>query len=143
VNDQRNPELERLWALAQVEETQRRMHSGQIGKDEGKALIRRLGVDNQIVTSETSMVVMQEDAFQASGIDRRNARRVAVEQKAQAAASLPSQGSLPPPSHRVDAKQPAFGLRAPSLGGGSAGPWGLIGLMLLLVLRFLRRQPRA
>jgi Ca-activated chloride channel family protein len=143
--DGRNPEIERLWALASVDDTERRMQAGLTSENEGKAAIRRLGVENQIVTRETSMVVMQEDAFQSRGIDRRNARRVAEEQKAQAAASSPLQGSLPPPAYRVDSKQPAFGMHAPSLGGGhggAAGPWGLLGLALLGALRWVRRQPR-
>ncbi|MCK5923000.1 MAG: hypothetical protein KAG66_18805, partial [Methylococcales bacterium] len=77
-----HPEIERLWAFAKI----------QALKDEADLLDDRSDVDQAItdlaveyglVTENTSMVVMREQAFLERAIDRKNARRVATEHTAQ------------------------------------------------------------
>lgn len=113
--DEENPELERLWALNRIEEIQVRTDAGLADPVESNTAIRDLGVKYQIVTDETSMLVLNDAAFARRGIDRRNKARVAVEQAAQSVRS-----QAPARNYRVDASKPAFPGLAPRLGGGGA-----------------------
>jgi Ca-activated chloride channel homolog len=123
--DTDNPEIERLWALDRVEMTEDLMNAGLIDEEKGKAVIRKIGVDYQIVTDETSMLVLSDKDFARYNIDRKNKQRLAVEEEArtrkasQATKSYRSSGSM-------------FHFSAPSLGGGGA----IDPLSLLLSLVF-------
>jgi Ca-activated chloride channel family protein len=109
-----HPELERLWALARIEEIEDLANAGLLDAREAKHAIRDLGVAHQLVTDETAMVVLPDEAFERHGVERRNRERVAREHAAQA-----RRAATPVASHRIDASQPAFDRPAPSLGGGS------------------------
>jgi Ca-activated chloride channel homolog len=111
--DRDNPELERLWALAEIEKIQSLERTGQMPPSESENAIRDLGLSYQIVTDYTSMVVLSDSAFADRGIERRNQARIAREQQAQATKS-----QQPVKYYRVDEKKPAFKFKAPSLGGG-------------------------
>jgi Ca-activated chloride channel family protein len=139
--DTDNPEIERLWALNRMEMIEDKQHPGLMPQDEGKYAIAQLGIAYQLVTDETSMVLLSDEAFAKRGIDRRNQKRVAEERRAQTVRS-----SQPPKSHRVDEAAPMFQHPAPSIGsgGGGSGPVGPLFVVGLLVLRRLKsRNKRA
>ena len=123
-----NPEIERLWAFAAIEDLMLDMEDfGE--KADAKQAVVDLAVQNGLVTPYTSMVVMREERFAARGVERRNATRVATEQaaSAQRAAQAPQQT-------RVDAAQPMFTAPAPTYAprSGGGGALGLPGLLLAL-----------
>ena len=137
------PELERLWALAQIEDVGRRRDAGLLPASEAETSIRDLGLGYQLVTEETSMVVLTEEAFLEHDIERRNRDRVAREHAAQtrrhAAAIQPT---------RADEAQPTFDRTAPrpsSGGGGGSGavdPLSLLAMAGLAGLGLARRRRR-
>ena len=116
-----NPEIERLWALNQIELIEVKENAGQLPEHEAKTAIRDLGLQYQIVTDHTSMLVLADEAFQKHGIERRNQQRVAVEHAAQAA-----QANQPPRNNRIDQPQPAFDKSAPHVGNGGGNGGGAI-----------------
>jgi Ca-activated chloride channel family protein len=111
--DTANPELERLWALAMIEQIESRERIGEMPPSESENAIADLGLTYQIVTDHTSMVVLSDGVFAERGIERRNQTRVAREQQARAVKS-----QQPAQSYRIDEQKPAFRFKAPSLGGG-------------------------
>jgi Ca-activated chloride channel family protein len=127
--DKDNPEIERLFALDRVEKVEMLRDMGSLEEGEAKKAIQGLGLAYQLVTDETSMVVLSDEAFGRHGIARTNKERVALESTAQAARS-----SQPVRSYRVDEAAPAFPGKSPRLGGGGGGgggggavdPWGLL-----------------
>ncbi len=130
--DTLHPEIERLWALARIDDMQTKTDAGLLSPGESEQVITSLGVDYQIVTDYTSMVVLNDEVFAERGIERRNQKRVARERQAQVL-----RASKPAQSNRVDQKQQMFPQRAPRSGGGGAiDPLtgaiaaGLAGLML-------------
>jgi len=140
-----HPELERLWALARIEEIEALQRTGLMDGAEGDSAVQDLGVAYQIVTDHTSMVVMADAAFQEHGVERRNRDRVSAESDARARRS-----AQPVQRARVDSAEPMFGgRRAPAAGSGGngggsgAGAFGLLEALLLLfgggTLFFLRR----
>ena len=145
-----NPELERLWAMDRIEDIQHRMDIGQADASEGAQAIADLGVAYQLVTDETSMVVLSDEAFDRHGIDRRNRDRTALEHTAQA-----TKASAPVRSYRVDEQQPAFPERAPrpdwsggngggsGSGGGALDPWTLALVTGAAAYALRRRRDRA
>jgi Ca-activated chloride channel family protein len=125
--DTKNPELERLWALATIEKIESQERIGQMPPPESENAIRDLGLSYQIVTDYTSMVVLSDSAFAERGIERHNQTRIAREQQARATKS-----KQPVKSHTVDAKKPAFKFKAPSLGGGGGAIDPLTGGLAIL-----------
>ena len=130
-----NPEIERLWALAAIEETM------EVIRDKGETGARRnkiveLGTEYSLVTDYTSMVVLDEAEMEGLGMDRRNARRVEKERKAQEQRAL-----KPVKNYRVDRKPVGGGMfgnaSSPGIGTGPVGPL-FIGLAC-----WLRRKKRA
>ena len=115
--DGENPEIERLWALDQVERIETRDLAGELDHEEASAAIRDLGVAYQIVTDETSMLVLSDEAFAARGIERRNRERTTRERAART-----TRAAAPARQRRADTERPMFGHRAPSLGGGALDP---------------------
>jgi Ca-activated chloride channel family protein len=138
-----NPEIERLWALNKIETIQARIDRGQVLEGEGESAIADLGVAYQLVTDQTSMLVLGDQAFVDNGIDRANKKRVANERSAQAARS-----SQAPRSYRVDSNsQPAFKGNAPttrgasSRGGGAVDPISLaLGMCVAFAFWTTRRK---
>jgi Ca-activated chloride channel family protein len=116
-----HPELERIWALDRIESLETQRDSGLADGAEVEAAIRDLGLDYQLVTDFTSMVVLSDQAFADRGIERRNGRRIGLERAAQA-----RRAKAPAVSSRVDRSQPMFDRPAPSVrpkrrsGGGGA-----------------------
>ncbi len=137
------PEIERLWAMNQIETIQYKTNIGEASPQEGKKAIEDIGVAYQLVTDETSMVVLSDAVFSQYGIERRNKARTDVEHQAQ---SVRSQS--PVRANRVDAQSPMFPHAAHGLGGGGGAIdpvsasilFGLIGIGLLP--RKNRAKPR-
>ncbi len=82
--DKELPELERLWAMARVEDLKRARDEGRTPEAQANEAIAALGVATQIVTDQTSMVLLSDSRFQARGIERKNQARLAIESTAQA-----------------------------------------------------------
>lgn len=129
-----NPEIERLWAFAAIEDIQRSIADFGEKPDLRQAIVD-LATGHGLVTDYTSMLVVSDAAFARHGIARDNQARLATETAAQ---DLRSQQAVK--SRRVDVQQPMYpGTRA-SHGGGNLG---LFGLLLLLPLAWLARPSKA
>lgn len=130
-----NPELERLWAYATIQELQREADNFGDDGDLRSAMVD-LALEYDLVTDHTSMVVLREEIFERYGIDRSNAKRREIERMAQA-----QRAQQPPKSNRVDGSKPMFGNDSrPSVGGsgaGALGPW-----LVLLLIPLLLAIPR-
>ena len=141
---ERNPEIERLWAYASINDMQTMIDY--LGDDsEYRQSITDLAIDHGMVTDYTSMVVMREEQMAARGIKQSNRdRRQRETQAAGTRASNPIQNT------KADQQQPAFsGSRAsyqapsggnhssgsPSFGGGAAS-WMIALLLIIGMLRF-------
>ncbi len=122
--DTENPEIERLWALDQVEEIGARADAGLLPQAEARAAIRDLGLAYQLVTDHTSMVILSDSSFESRGIERRNRTRVAAERAAQAL-----RGGQPIRSRQVD-KSPMFDRPSATLGGEGKSGGGAFGQLL-------------
>ncbi|MEW8587105.1 MAG: VWA domain-containing protein, partial [Candidatus Thiodiazotropha sp.] len=135
----RNPEIERLWAFAAIEDLQNRIDY--LGEDaDSRQAIIDIAKEYSLVTDYTSMVVLREEQFQHYGIERRNATRVAKE-----VAARQQRSSAPVVDNRVDRQQPMYSQpRAyPSSGqsgGGALGPWMLVLLLPLWIAGQRRRN---
>ncbi len=131
------PELERLWALSRIEEIELRRDIGLIPGEEAADGVRDLGLAYQLVTDETSMLVLDDAGFERHGIERRNRERVAEERRVQAARQTPVPGtSAPPPPRRprADTGKSLFEGLAPRIGGGGAFGWESLLLVPALVM---------
>jgi Ca-activated chloride channel family protein len=138
--DTDNPELERLWALNQIEQHKQQCMVGLLPEGELKDIERDLGVKYQLVTDETTMVVLSDEVFAQRGIERRNQARVAAERRAQSRRAQQS-----PRNYTVDNGRPAFPHHAPRLGGGGAlDPFSVLAVLGLLFVtaRRMRRGHR-
>jgi Ca-activated chloride channel family protein len=130
--DTDNPEIERLWAMAMIEQIELQEHAGFLPPAESHETIQMLGVNYQLVTDYTSMVVLDDASHARHGIARANAQRTAVERAAQSV-----RAAQPARQARVDTAQPAFPAPAPHVsrygnGGGGAGGGDLGGDAVLL-----------
>ena len=135
-----NPELERLWAFASIEDMLQEMDDFGEKADLKQAVVD-LAKEYSLVTDYTSMLVVREEVFLKHGIERRNQQRLATEQAAQQ-----QRQQLPVQNRRVDTQQPMYSSpRADTRprssggghGGGAFGPWLLL---LLLPAVFFRRH---
>jgi len=79
---------------------------------------RNLGVTYQLVTDETSMIVLSDQVFAERGIERRNQRRVAVERAAQV-----HRAQQPVQNYTVSRGQSTFPSHTPRIGGGGGRPF--------------------
>ena len=122
-----NPELERIWAYAAIENLQSKMDYFGTDADTEDA-ITDLAIEYGLVTDYTSMVVVREEVFAAQGIKRSNRDRAAAERAARETRSAQA-----PQNRRVDQNQPMYSNRRPSTGGGGSGG-GAFGLPMLLGL---------
>jgi Ca-activated chloride channel homolog len=128
-----NPEIERLWAYATIEDAMAEMADfGE--KADLKQAVTDLGVAYGLVTDYTSMVVMRDEAFDQRGIKRSNRQRLAIE-----AAARRQRASQSTPSRRVDTQQPMYSSPRPHFGGGGhgGGAFDIWNLLLLLPLVWL------
>jgi len=136
-----NPELERLWAFAAIEELTKEMKNYGETADL-KQSTTDLGVEYGLVTDYTSMVVVTEEVFARLGIDRKNKARIEREHAARLDRARTSIQS-----HRVDTHQPMFQHNRPTSSGFSGGlgafdPASVLFLSpLLFGLRRRRGQP--
>jgi Ca-activated chloride channel family protein len=110
-----NPELERIWAYATIENLQSKMDYFGADADTEDA-ITDLATEYGLVTDYTSMIVVRDEVFAAQGIKRSNRERVAKERVAQQTRS--AQAAQP---RRVDRQQPMYKKNRPSTGGGAVG----------------------
>ncbi len=125
-----NPELERLWAYATIENLQAKIDY--LGEDsDSKHAITSIATDHGLVTDYTSMVVLEEDRFKALGIDRTNSQRVAAERQAR-----DQRAQAPVTQGRADKAQPMFDKQRAAVGGRSGGgavdPWMILMLLVLM-----------
>jgi Ca-activated chloride channel family protein len=98
-----SPELERLWALDMIHALRKRALLGLMPDTEMRQRVAELGVKYQLVTDETSMLVLDDQGFAENGVERLNQARTDTEHDAQASGSSPSgsstgNGSAPGPS---------------------------------------------
>lgn len=120
--DTGDPEIERLWAMSMIELIELKKAAGLQDAAESDDAIRDLGVNYQLVTDYTSMVVLDDATHTRRGIARNNQQRVALEQTAQSV-----RAAQPARQARVDTAQPAFPAPAPHVsryGGGGGGGGG-------------------
>ncbi|WP_226663461.1 VIT and vWA domain-containing protein [Microbulbifer aggregans] len=137
--DTRNPELERLWAYATIEDIQNRMDYLGHNADSEEAIVG-LAVEHGLVTPYTSMVVVEEQVFEQQGIARNNKARVERERTARE-----NRAVAPVQDNRQDSAQPAFNSNRayPRSSGGSSGPVMLLLLIGLILLRLQSRRNTA
>ncbi|MEZ5978832.1 MAG: VIT and VWA domain-containing protein [Planctomycetota bacterium] len=142
--DRSHPELERMWAMDRIHRLRAAQALGdEIVSRESHDAIVDLALAYQLVTEGTAMVVADDAAFAAHGVERRNRDRVDAER----AASI-ARAAAPVRDDRIDTSAPAFPGRAPRAldssrsGGGDLGAFGL-GAAALLLLAARRRTTRA
>ena len=130
--DTDNPEIERLWAMAMIEQIEMNEAAGFLPPSEAHDVIQQLGVSYQLVTDYTSMVVLDDATHARRGIARNNQQRVAAEHAAQAV-----RATQPARQARVDTAQPAFPAPAPHVkrygGGGGGGDLSVDTLFLIFL----------
>lgn len=117
--DTDNPEIERLWAMAMIEQIEMNEAAGFLPASESHDTIQQLGVGYQLVTDYTSMIVLDDATHAKRGIARNNQQRAAAERTAQSV-----RAAQPARVARVDAAQPAFPAPAHHVsrsGGGGGG----------------------
>lgn len=122
-----NPEIERLWAYATIEEAMAEMENFGEQADLKQAVVD-LGVGYGLVTDYTSMVVMRDELFDQRGIQRANRQRIAIEETARQ-----QRAGRAPVSRRVDTQQPMYSSSRPHFGGGHGGGALDAGWLLLLL----------
>jgi Ca-activated chloride channel family protein len=133
-----NPEIERLWAYANIEDMMDEINSfGE--KADIKQAVTDLGVEYSLVTDYTSMLVVKDEVFEKHGIKRANKARTQVEHTAQQ-----QRATRTAVNRRVDNHQPMYSSNRPSFGSGAISPayFGLLAILLLATLRN-RRQANA
>jgi len=130
-----NPELERLWAFAFIEDMMAEIHN--FGEDADiKQAVTDMAIEYGLVTDYTSMLVVRDEVFDALGIKRTNKQRLEKEQIAQQVRAQQS-----PVSNRVDNNQPMFSTPRVSHGGGG-GSISIWMLLLLAPMTLLARKLR-
>jgi len=132
-----HPELERIWALSKIDKLTVEKQLGVTPAKEATNAIRDLGLQYQLVTDETSMIVLSDESFKQRNIDRKNQRRLKREYAAQQ-----RRASRPAPNYRVDKKKRAFKFRAPRSGGGALNPLAVLLGAGALVSVFGATRPR-
>ncbi|MBY4677420.1 VIT and vWA domain-containing protein [Marinobacterium arenosum] len=131
-----HPELERLWAFATIDNL--RAEQDYLGADaDARQAMKDLALQYDLVTDQTSMVVLRDEVFAAMNIDRDNRTRVANEQQARV-----QRAQLPVQQRQADQQQPMFSGNSASLGGGNGNgggngsgavsPWLLLVVLIAL-----------
>ena len=134
-----NPEIERLWAYAQVQELKNKANYLGTSAADYRSAIVETAVEYGLVTDFTSMLVMTDEQFEANGIERNNRTRRNAENAAQA-----KRKNTAVTTNRVDQNNPAFNHNQPSYngGGGAINPLTLF-MLLPLFFSWLRQRTRA
>jgi len=137
--DTKNPELERLWAFAKIQELKEQQEIVGVTDDSKQGIID-VALNAGLVTDYTSLVVVREEVFQQENIERKNAARIEREKLARQ-----QRANQPIAQTTQDANQPAFpsSRHTTSNGGGSFGVWVLLVLGVLGVVRLAGRRSRA
>ena len=127
-----NPEVERLWAYASVEDALQEINN--FGEDADlEQAITDLAVEYGLVTDYTAMVVVRNEVFDEHGIKRSNQARRNME-----VAARQQRNQRPAISRQVDTQQPMYtSNRASHNGSGALDGWTLL---LLLPLVWLTRR---
>lgn len=130
------PELERLWAFNQIE-TMMEQQLLVAEDSERREAITNLAIDYGLVTDYTSMLVVEEDVFDALGISRRNQQRTEQENAARA-----QRLTQPLASTRVDKVSPMFQQPRANYSNskGSGGSAGIKMLFFILMLIGYRKM---
>ncbi len=119
--------------MAMIEQVEMNEAAGFLPPAESHDMIQLLGVNYQLVTDFTSMVVLDDATHAKRGIARHNQQRTALERTAQSV-----RAAQPARQARVDTAQPAFPAPAPHVsrygtgGGGGAGGGDLNGDVLFI-----------
>ena len=130
-----NPEIERLWAYAQVHELKNKADYLGTSIDDYRSAIVDTAIEYGLVTDFTSMIVMSDEQFEANGIERTNHDRRNAESNAQTERSNSAVST-----NRVDQSSPAFNGNQPRYSGGSGAINPLtIFLLLPLFIAWLRQ----
>ena len=134
--DLRNPEIERLWAYASIQDM-KDMIDYLGDESEYRGAIVDVAVNYGLVTDYTSMVVMRDEQFDARNIARKNRDRRNIETTA-----AQQRQAQPVGNTRADQSSPAFSTPRPRHGGGggSMGFELMVMTLLLLPLLFRRRK---
>lgn len=132
-----NPELERLWALAKIDQQMEQIRE-QGESEKLRNQVTELGINYSLVTDYTSMLVVTDDVMENQGIQRRNADRVQKERAAQQ-----QRASQPVQNHRIDTNNNngngTFNNRpSPGIGFGS----GPVGLLVIPMAAWLNRRKK-
>jgi len=136
-----NPEIERLWAYAQIQELKNKANYLGTSAEDYRSAIVDTAVEYGLVTDFTSMLVMSDEQFEANGIKRTNRDRRNAEQAAQATRS-----NTAVTTNRVDQNSPAFsGNQASYSGSGGSGAINPFTFFLLLpvLVAWIRQRVKA
>ena len=127
-----NPELERLWAFASIEDMMEEIHN--FGEDADiKQAVTDMAIEYGLVTDYTSMLVVRDEVFDSLGIKRTNRQRLEKEHIAQQTRA--KQAAV---SNRVDNRQPMFQSPRASHSGGAINLW--MSLLLIPVTLLMRKR---
>jgi Ca-activated chloride channel family protein len=155
--DRTTPELERLWAYARVHAFEYAGRTGLKPADEVAKAIAALGVQYQLVTDETSMILLDPASFERFGIDPQNRERSDREAEARmlrgagtpvnhsvavddAFAGAAASGATTSPTNATGRSSDPFGSSSNSGYGGGAATELDLGMLALLVLVGWRRK---
>ena len=120
--------------MSRIEMFEDMANAGLTPKEEANSAIRDLGLQYQLVTDETSMLVLSDEAFDSYKIERRNRTRIAEEHAAQS-----RRMSAPIRNYRADvprggeSENRMFNGNAPRLGGGAVSPFLVLIAMVLAI----------
>ncbi len=130
-----NPEIERLWAFSSIEEMLQKMED--FGEDaDSKQAVTDLAKAYSLVTDYTSMIVLREDVFAKRGIERNNAKRIAIEQVAQQ-----QRAEAPLVKHTIDpGVQPKRASTHHMSFGGGGGAFTPVWLLLFAPMLWFRKN---
>jgi Ca-activated chloride channel family protein len=133
------PELERLWALDLIHALQQQALLGLMPLAEMKERVAELGVKYQLVTDETSMLVLDDQGFAENGVERLNQARTDTEHTAQGNGT--GQGSSVPigSGNSNNSSDSSSSSDDRDLYGGALDPMS-IGLTLLWLFGSRRRK---
>jgi len=129
-----NPEVERLWAYASIQEAQQAIDDFGEDPDLEQAIID-LAVEHGLVTDYTAMVVVRDETFDAHGVERSNRDRLSIEE-----AARQQRAQRPAISRRADSQQPMYSSNRPGhSGSGALDAWTLLFVLPLVWLTWRRR----
>lgn len=142
-NDQKHPELERLWAFGMIEHLQNQLNYYLDDNPDTKQAITDIAKQYGLVTDYTSMIVVREEVLQQLGIDPNNKQRVEKEQQAKAAREQsPSASQV---NSQPISNNPRPALTGNGNGGGGGGGGGSLSIWFALFMSgvlFYRRYKR-